>query len=111
MAKKSPTIACAAVRSSFDDDGDDDGDEDFDDGDSDPFEDEALWDDLPSISPAGSASSESEGGIASLRSFTDTLRGEVIIRVVVFFLFFPSLPKKLEREGRRSKKNSKAQNR
>ncbi len=70
-----PAIARAAVRSSFDDDGDDDGgEEEAFDTDDDPFED---WDDLPSISPAGSPSSEGEGGIASLRSFTDTLRGEM----------------------------------
>ena len=70
-----PAIARAAVRSSFDADGDDDGgEEEAFDTDDDPFED---WDDLPSISPAGSPSSEGEGGIASLRSFTDTLRGEM----------------------------------
>ena len=77
MAKSSisplPVIASAAAAAagssaaSFDDE-----DEDFDDDD--PFED---WDDLPSISPAGSSSLDGEGGIASLRSFTDALRGEV----------------------------------
>lgn len=65
-------------------------DEDFDD-DGDPFED---WDDLPSIAPAGSSSSDGggEGGIASLRSFTDALRGEVREWRFRFslFLFSPS---------------------
>ena len=67
----SAAAVCSGAAASFDDD--DDDDEDFDNND-DPFED---WDDLPSISPAGSSSSDGEGGIASLRSFTDALRGEV----------------------------------
>lgn len=83
----SPAIAAvaAAVRSdaSFDED---EGDEDFD-----PFED---WDDLPSISPASSSSSDGGaggGGIASLRSFTDALRGEVRRSLVVSFPFLSLL--------------------
>ena len=84
-----PAIARAAVRSSFDDDGDDDGgEEEAFDTDDDPFED---WDDLPSISPASSSAAEEGGGIASLRSFTDALRGEVrvwFLSFVSLFLFF-----------------------
>ena len=79
----SAAAVCSGAAASFDDD--DDDDEDFDNND-DPFED---WDDLPSISPAGSSSSDGEGGIASLRSFTDALRGEVRSGVSFFvFLFF-----------------------
>lgn len=85
MAKSpsSPTMIAFAVRSSFDNDDDEGDDEDFD-----PFED---WDDLPSISPASSSAAEEGGGIASLRSFTDALRGEVrvwFLSFVSLFLFF-----------------------
>lgn len=85
MAKSpsSPTMIAFAVRSLFDDDDDEGDEEDFD-----PFED---WDDLPSISPASSSAAEEGGGIASLRSFTDALRGEVrvwFLSFVSLFLFF-----------------------
>lgn len=86
-ATKPSLLAAAAIRpdTSFDDD---EGDEDFD-----PFE---GWDDLPSVSPASPSSPSSdgddrEGGIASLRTFTDALRGEVRRSlVVIFFSLFPS---------------------